>query len=290
MTTLNVVAQQDEQLSFYQYNQSTFNPSCVGMKGRMSCSALSRFQWVNFQGAPNTQWLNIHAPIMNKRLGIGANFIHDQLGMRGRTGVNVMMAGRIKINECEQFRVGLSLGLDQYHIDFSEALVNDPNDEFAVQQFSNTRMNAGLGIYYIGEKMNIGFSMPRILPSTTLHKAVNVHLSSPHYYLMAIRDFEINDVFKWQQSVLLKYVRNAPVTIDINSTLLVNDRIYLGILYRFHEGFGISGLLKIKQQLSVGYHYDFPVNGLLTFQRGTHECMLKVELQDKITDGGAPKF
>ncbi len=287
---MNLVAQQDEQMSFYQHTQTTFNPSCAGMKGRMNCYVLSRFQWNNFQGAPNTQWFNIHAPIMKRRMGIGANFIHDQIGMRGRTGVNVMIAGRIKVNEFEQLRLGLSLGLDQYHIDFSEAPINDPNDALAVQQFSSSRMNSGLGIYYIGKKLNVGFSIPRIFPLKTMNNDVHVFLSSPHYYLMATRDFEINKDLQWKQSFLLKYVRNVPITIDLNSTLLVNDRIHLGFLYRVHEAIGISGLLKIKEQISVGYHYDFPVNGLLTFQRGTHEFMLKVELHDKITDVSAPKF
>ena len=288
--TSELLAQQDEQMSFYQYNQSIFNPSCAGIKGRMSCTLVSRFQWVQFSGAPNCQWLNINSSVLNKRLGIGANFIHDQVGMRGRTGINILVASRINLNKNEHLRLGLSLGFDQYHIDFSNAIVYDPNDALAAYKFSAKHINGGLGIYYNGKKIKIGFSIPRIFPVIRQNNALSVNLYSPHYYLSTSREFEIANRFKWRQSFLLKYVRNAPITIDFNSTLVVKNRLNLGIHYRMHEGFGISGLARVKELLNIGYNFDFPVNGLYTFQQGTHELMLQFDLKDKNSEEGAPKF
>ena len=290
LLSVKLVAQQDEQMSLYQYTQTAFNPSYTGMKGRLNCCVLSRFQWVNFPGAPNTQWLSVHSAILKNRFGIGANFIHDQIGKRGRTGVNMQVAGGIKLNENDNVRLGLSLGFDQYHVDLSEALVNDPNDALAVNQFSYTHLNAGLGIYYCGKNFSIGFSVPRIFPITKMSNVLFVNLYSPHYYLSASRLFEINNNLDWRQSFLLKYVRNAPITIDLNSTLVVNDRFHIGILYRLHEAIGISGLMKIKEQMIIGYNYDFPINGLFSYQGGTHEVMLQFELKEKVTEEGTPKF
>jgi hypothetical protein len=85
-------------------------------------------------------------------------------------------------------------------------------------------------------------------------------------------------------------VRNTPITIDLNSTLIVNDRFHLGILYRIHEAFGISGLLKLKEQLKIGYNYDFPINGLFSYQKGTHELMLQFELKEKKKEESEAKF
>ncbi len=290
LVTFDLMAQQDEQISFYQYNQVTFNPSYAGMRGRLSCAAISRFQWVNFSGAPSSQWLSIHSSIFKNRIGIGTNFIRDQIGMRGRTGMNLHLAGGIHLNKSEQVRLGLSLGLDQFNIDLSDAIVNDQNDGLATSHFSTTRFNAGLGIYYGGKKFNFSFSIPRIFPQTTMSNQIDLNLYSPHYYLSGSREFEINARLQWRQSVLLKYVRNTPITVDINSTLIVKDQFHIGTLYRIHEAIGIFGLLRVKEQLNVGYNYDFPINGLFSYQKGTHEVMLQFELKEKTKGESEPKF
>jgi type IX secretion system PorP/SprF family membrane protein len=290
LISVKLLAQQDEQMSFYQYNQTVFNPAYTGMKGRLNSSVLSRIQWVNFRGAPNTQWLSLHSSLFKNRLGIGANLIHDQIGLRGRTGVYMLLAGRIKLNENEQVRIGFSLGCDQYHIDFSEALVIDPYDAMAENQISCTRFNTGLGIYYSGKKFNVGFSTPRIFPVSRMSNAVNTNLYSPHYYLSASRLFELNNRLDWRQSFLLKYVRNAPITLDLNSTLIIKGYFDVGIHYRLIEALGISGRIKIKEKLKIGYNYDFPVNGLFTFQTGTHEVLLQFDLDEKVIEKSESKF
>jgi type IX secretion system PorP/SprF family membrane protein len=288
--TSELLAQQDEQMSFYQYNQSIFNPSCAGIKGRMNCTSVCRFQWVQFSGAPNSQWLSIQSSVLNNRLGIGANFIHDQVGMRGRTGINILLASRINLNKNQHLRLGLSLGLDQYDIDFTEAIVGDPNDALASYKVSTKHVNAGFGIFYCEKKFNLGFSIPRVFLVLTKSNAQHVNIFSTHYYLTISREFEINNSFKWRQSFLLKYVRNAPITIDLNSTLVVKNRIDLGFHYRIHEALGISGLARVKERLKIGYNFDFPINGLFTFQQGTHELMLQFDLKDKKTEESTPKF
>jgi type IX secretion system PorP/SprF family membrane protein len=290
LISVKLLAQQDEQMSLYQYNLTAFNPAYTGMKGRLNCSVLSRFQWINFPGAPNTQWLSVHSSILKNRLGIGAVFIHDQIGKRGRTGVNMHLASAIKLKGNEQVRVGFTFGVDQYHVDFTEALVNDPNDALAVNQFSYSRLNVGLGIYYVGKKFHVGFSIPRIFPIVSKSTVLFVKLYSPHYYFSASRLFEMNNKLDWRQSFLLKYVRNAPITVDLNSTLIINERFQIGILYRLHEAIGLSGLMKIKEQLTIGYNYDFPINGLFSTQDGTHEVMLQYELKEKVTKKSTPKF
>ena len=290
LITSDLMAQQDEQISLYQYNQVSFNPSFAGKSGRLSCSALSRFQWVNFSGAPISQWLSVHSSMLKNRIGIGTNVIRDQIGMRARTGVNLLLAGGIHLNENEQVRLGFSIGLDQFHIDLSDAIVIDQNDILATTHFSTTRFNAGLGFFYGGKKINFSFSIPRIFPQTTMSKQLNLKLFSPHYYLSASRVFELNSTLEWRQSLLLKYVRNAPITIDLNSTLIVQDHIHFGVLYRIHEAVGIFGLVKIKEQLKIGYNYDFPINGLLSYQKGTHEVLLQFELKEKTKEESEPKF
>ena len=60
----NAFGQQDEQLSLYNYNPLYYNPAYAGSKSALSVVALARFQWVNFEGAPNTQFLSVHTPVM----------------------------------------------------------------------------------------------------------------------------------------------------------------------------------------------------------------------------------
>lgn len=288
----NLHAQQDEQMSIYMFNPLYFNPAYAGSKDAISMVGVGRFQWVNYSGAPKSQWFSIHAPLLFKSMGIGAHMVNDNIGKRKRTAAYLDLSGSIQVNKANQSRLaaGLSVGFDMLGYDFTNATVNDIDDPFYGQKVSATKPNVGAGLYYYGNRHYIGISSPRILEAkiksvNDLEKVVNAR----HFFIAAGYVFDINSVLKMKPSTLIKYTPKAPITFDLNISLLSYERVWTGIMYRYNESAGANIAFLVKD-FTLGYVYDFPINGLRKYQSGSHEIFLQYDLKTKKSSYTSPRY
>ncbi len=285
-------AQQDEQMSLYMYNPLSFNPAYAGSRDALSMVAIGRFQWVNFKGAPTSQWFSAHSPIMKKSVGIGGHFIHDQIGDRNRTSAYADVSSSIQVNKKKsRLAIGLSFGFDALSYDFSQSLVNDVTDPYFGQALSVTKPNIGAGIFYYGKKHYFGISVPRLLQATSIDVNDILHtLNTRHFFISGGYVFDLNSVLKLKPSALVKYTPGAPLTADVNLSLFMYERIWTGLMYRFHEAMGVNVVYHIKNKLNIGYVYDFPINGLRKYQSGSHELILQYDIQPKRSVYTSPRY
>ncbi len=285
-------AQQDEQLSLYMYNKLYFNPAYAGSRNALSAIAIARFQWVDFSGSPKTQWFSVQAPLMNKSMGIGAHMVNDRIGARSRTSVFADVSGSIALNnKTSRLSVGISAGIDMIGYDFSKVVAQSPNDPYYNQVFNETKPNVGAGIYYYSDKHFVGISTPRLLEaSSNILDSTNAKLNARHFFITGGTVFKLNSVFKLQPSTLIKYTPHSPITVDVNVSLLMYEKIWAGIMYRFHESMGVNLVYNIKDMLSIGYVYDFPINGLRTYQNGSHEIFVRFDFKGKKTAYQSPRY
>jgi len=290
--SLQVAAQQDEQLSFYNYNPLYYNPAYAGSRDALSFTGLARFQWVNFDGAPTTQWFSVHAPVIGNALGMGAHLVNDKIGARNRTSAYYDISSGIRLNKDNaRLAFGLSAGFDMMSTNFSSLAVHDATDPYYAQGMSSNRFNMGAGIYYYSDRTYIGASMPRVLEV----KATNVQnllhsLNQRHLFLSAGHVFTLNSVLKLKPTTLIKFTPHAPVTVDANLNLLLYNKLWLGALYRYREAVGLSAVFKIREFMQIGYSYDFPVNGLATYQAGSHEILLQFDVKFKNSIYTSPRY
>lgn len=291
--TMNTVfAQQDEQMSLYMYNPLYFNPAYAGSRDAISTIAMARFQWINFKGAPQTQWFSIHAPIMHKSLGVGGHLVNDQIGSRSRLAAFGDISSSIQVNKNQdRLAAGINFGFDAMSFDFQNANVNDPNDPWTTSSFSVTKPNLGAGLFYYGKKHYVGLSVPRLFESK-IQDVQNVMqtIIARHFYVQAGYVFDLNSVLKLKPSTLIKYTPNAPITFDANVSLLMYEKLWTGLMYRYNESAGVNIVYNIKQTLQVGYVYDFPINGLRTYQSGSHEIVLQYDIQPKKSTYTSPRY
>lgn len=293
LITLNEsIAQQDEQMSLYMFNPLYFNPAYAGSREAISTVAMARFQWINFKGAPTSQWFSVHSPILHKALGLGAHVINDQVGNRSRTSAFADVSAGVQLNKKkDRLSAGLSFGFDVLGYDFTNSQVTDQNDPYYGKSFSATKANLGAGIYYYGEKHYFGLSIPRLFESK-ITDANNVlkTITARHYFISAGYVFDLNSVIKFKPSTLIKYTPNAPITFDLNASFLLYEKLWTGIMYRFNEAMGVNVVYNIKQTLHVGYVYDFPINGLRTYQSGSHEVVLQYDIHPKKSVYNSPRY
>lgn len=287
-----VKAQQDEQMSLYMQNPLYYNPAYAGSRQSVSFVSLARFQWVGFSGSPMSQWFSVHSPVLNNNLGIGGHFVNDNIGSRNRTTAYADLSAGIQLNKKgARLAAGLSAGADFISFDFTNLQVTDVNDPYYGQRFSSTKPNIGAGLYYYSDRHYIGISSPRLFEAkisdaTTLVTSWNKR----HFFFAAGTVFDLNSVVKFKPSTMIKYTPEAPLTMDFNASFLMYDKMWFGTMYRFNESLGLSAIIKIKNCLQVGYGYDFPINGLRTYQSGSHEILLTYDFNFKKAIYNSPRY
>jgi len=292
LSGLDSYGQQDEQLTLYNYNPLYYNPAYAGSRDALSVVALGRFQWVNFDGAPNTQFFTAHTPVVGQALGMGLNVVNDRIGSRKRTALYYNVSSGIRLNKkSSRLAFGLSMGMDVMSFDFTNLNVADVNDPFYGQNFATTKFNVGAGIYYYSDRHYVGVSSPRILePKVADAEDVMRSLNKRHFFFTAGFVFDLNSVVKFKPTTLVKITPNSPLTFDVNANFLFYEKIWLGAMYRFHEAVGLNFVVQIKEFFHIGYGYEFPINKLVTYQRGTHEILLQFDIRRKNAVFTSPRY
>lgn len=286
------IAQQDEQLSMYNYNPLYYNPAYAGSNDALSVVAMARFQWVNFDGAPNTQFLSVHTPVMGKSLGMGLTMVNDQVGSRKRTAVYYNVSSGIRLNnKNDRLAFGLSVGMDVLSYDFSGLNVHDVSDPFYGQSLSTSKANVGGGLYYYNERYYVGISSPRLLePKNIDTDNIATSLNQRHFFITAGKVFDLNSVVKIKPTTLVKITPNSPLTFDVNANFLFYERFWVGALYRFHEAVGLNFVYNYNNFIHIGYGYDFPINTLMDYQSGSHEVLLQIDIRSKKNLFTSPRY
>ena len=154
---MSAFAQQDAQSSMYFFNPLQFNPAYAGSRGSLNITGLTRAQWAGWEGAPRTQFLSIHAPIVRKHIGVGGNLSYDKIG--SRSGVNAMatFAYHMQLNnDGLKLSLGASAGIQQNQFDFSSLQVVDNTDPNFLQSNSSLKANFGFGAYLYANKFYAG--------------------------------------------------------------------------------------------------------------------------------------
>jgi type IX secretion system PorP/SprF family membrane protein len=285
-------AQQDEQLSLYNYNPLYYNPAYAGSRDALSVVSMARFQWINFDGAPNTQFFTVHAPILGQSLGMGLNLVNDRIGSRQRTAAFYNASSGIRLNENNhRLAFGMSFGMDVMSYDFSDLSVHDVSDPFYGQQIATTKGNIGAGLYYYSDHHYVGISSPRILESKALdNDNIMTALNQRHFFITAGKLFDINSVIKFKPTTLIKMTPDAPLTFDVNANFMMYERFWLGSFYRFHEAVGLNFVYNYKNWIHIGYGYEFPINRLVNYQSGSHEIVLQLDIRPKTNLFTSPRY
>jgi len=283
-------AQQDAQTSMYFFNPLQFNPAYAGTKGELNITGVTRAQWVGWDGAPNTQFLSIHSPVLRENIGVGANVAYDKIG--SRSGLNAManFAYHMRLNKNDmRLSLGLSGGIQQYGYDFSNLIVTDLSDPNYTTAYRETKANFGFGAYLHTNKFYAGLSLPRLIKRNVDNNTGNSYLQR-HLYVMGGYVHKINSGLILKPSVLVKYTGSGPLIADLNVSALYLERFWFGAVYRTTDCAGVNFSYQINKFLMAGYAFDFPLNGKMLNQWGTHEIVVSFSLKGKNNAIQSPRY
>jgi type IX secretion system PorP/SprF family membrane protein len=271
-------SQQLPQYSQYMLNEMAINPAVAGRSEFAEVRSNSRHQWSGITDAPRTYMLTLHGPISDLNMGLGMNLYTDIVGPTRRTGLSFAYGYHLRLDETNFLSMGLSAGIQQWGIDGHKITLREEGDLQLLTNYRTTIVpDFGLGFYFHDKnRYYAGISIPQLhqsplqlYPNTFKNSrlASQVNLNGGY-------QFDIDENFKVEPSMLLKYSWPAPPKLDVGVRGLYKDMVWLGAVYRHRDAISILAGYMYEDYLMVGYSYDVTTTELRKYSSGTHELML----------------
>ncbi|PCH93375.1 MAG: hypothetical protein COB85_07230, partial [Bacteroidetes bacterium] len=193
------------------FNKMLINPSYTGGTDKLKTSIGYRQQHVGLSGAPNTQFITIHAPIIKKKMGLGLKLVHENVGVTNQNSLVAAYAYHISLSKAK-LSFGLEGGIFNQSIDFSNLITTSPDDNALPKNKASVIIpDVSFGVYYHSEKFYFGAAAYHLLQNkmnfsgySESDRLVVGQLSS-HVYVTTGLTLTAGDNIKLEPSLLLRY-------------------------------------------------------------------------------------
>jgi type IX secretion system PorP/SprF family membrane protein len=277
LASLATRAQNDPLYAQYLNNPLLINPAYSGLNNNFNVSASFRKQWAGFDGAPTTINLNGHTSLLDNRMGVGMIILKDKIGASTNTEVEATYAYRLDLNE-KYLSFGLQAGFVNFRSNNGDLKPYDPNDPVFTSNLNTIRPSFGAGAILHSERYFIGLSMPRMLNAKATFDDVTAQLYNRHFYLMAAYMIYLNEHIRLKPSVLLKGVKGASLSADVNFSVNIDEKYTAGIYTRNLNAYGLLLQMKLARGYRFGYAFEVPAGNSVGARFTTHELMVGMNL------------
>jgi type IX secretion system PorP/SprF family membrane protein len=290
------VAQQLPMTNLYTQNPFLQNPARAGGAPGTNLYALYKHQWDNTPQAPRTGILTADARLFESNHAVGGMLSFDKSNLIQNIQAQLAYSLYVPFNEkkTHYLSLGVQAGMFNQSIDFQQAIINNPNDPTINAGNSNaTTYDAGVGLNYHFNGLNIGVACPQILGNTLKFRESNNNsikyqlerqLFSSLSYRFAIgaeKKFSIEPlvVFRWYENLPWQY--DAHLVFDYNQAFWISGGYRT---YRYYNTLAEGGLnasigTRIKNAVSVSYNFESRMNGVVNNYFGySHEVMIGLRI------------
>ena len=275
------VAQQRPLQSLYMYDPLLVNPAYAGTQTQLSGTAIFRNQWVNLEGSPQTFTATAHSGFMQNRVGMGIILANDIIGIHNDLSLYGVYSYRVKLDRTTSLSMGLQGGFNNFKSDYGKLTIKHQNDLNLTGTLQKFLPNFGAGLYLRHKSFYVGLSVPYLINNKLVFNTSLSQLSKQrrYYYLTGGFSKQISPYAQWMPSIMIRQQEMAPLSFDINSTIVLYRTVGFGVSYRL--GNGVIGLfeLQLNENFHVGYAYDFTTSDLNQFSNGTHEIMVNYRVK-----------
>jgi type IX secretion system PorP/SprF family membrane protein len=269
-------AQQDPLYSQYLNNPILLNPAYAGSNQQWQTTAGYRTQWSGFDGNPTTLNFSSHLSLVDNKVGLGFIAIQDKIGETKNTEFNLNYSYRLEVKENKYLYFGLSTGMVRYNSDpglLNLQVKNDPSFYYT----NEFQFNTGVGVMMKTEQYMIGFSVPKLIPTSINQADATVQVYNQHLYLFGVFTHNFNERLMLKPALLFKGVKGAPISIDVNVNLVIDQSYTVGLLTRNLNTLGFLAQIKMNQY-KLGYVFEMPTNQSEIQRFLSHEISLTYSL------------
>jgi type IX secretion system PorP/SprF family membrane protein len=314
-------AQQKPHYTQYILNNYILNPALSGIENYTDLKISGRDQWSGLNGAPQTFYLSIHAPIGKQDYkttatsysvpgenprgnqywqnyeasaphhGVGLSIVNDKTGNISRFNANVSYAYHLGLSPTMNLAAGFAAGIGKISYDRSKATPTSGADPVlgnnnAIFTKISPDLSAGLWLY-TGDYF-VGVSAQQIIPQKLQTNSADNNEGKllPHFFATAGYRFLLSEDINAIPSFMLKYIPGSPTPpqADVNIKLQYRDLLWVGGSYRVDNGFAAMLGLNVGNTFNIGYAYDFTVTPINTASHGTHEVIIGFLLGNRYDD------
>lgn len=275
---IGLMAQQDPQFNQYFFNPMGINPAYAGSRGMLSAALIHRSQWVGFEGAPTSQAFSVHLPSKDKKMGFGFQALNDVIGPKNTVAISGAYAYNVRLAR-GRLAFGLRASLYNYQFNWDNIEFRENNSITPVGKESYLIPSFDFGMYYHDKKNYIGFELTHLNQGKLGVQSDNINLQNTvrqeaQAIITAGKAFRINRFVVYKPSILIKTANNKPAFVDINNSVLLRNKIWLGLSYR--RGYGAVAIFEynVNKALRVGYSYDISLTSLSRQNGGSHEIFI----------------
>lgn len=274
-------AQQESIFSFYRYQMNIVNPAYAGVDDKTILSSGIRNQWAGIEDAPETQAVSFGTPL-GKNTGLGVSMVRDKTFIEKQTFLGIDFSYKLKVTESTNLYLGIKAGGNFYNVNTEGLQTYNVMSDPSLNSINSFNPNVGIGglIKYKGFFMSL--SVPRILNTERARNEdgfATVATDRPHIYWSSGYDVHLDDTdyLILKPSFFLRYVNGAPVSMDFNTMLNLDDAVELGGTYRTDKAYTGMINFKISKKLIIGYAYEVSSRAELARAKNTSELMLNFE-------------
>lgn len=278
----NIQAQQEAMYSHYSLNSLAFNAAYTGVRGALSGVLLHRTQWLGFEGAPETQYLAVHSPLLNENFALGVDVVNDRIGAINTLSPSFNAAYALVTSEETHLRFGLKGSFHNRRGRLSELALTDeaPDEAFVDRVGQESYFNVGAGLMFVAPTWYVGVSSPYILKQSykSLSDNSTAAGTETHYYAHGGKLFEVHPDWGISATALTKVVQGAPFEVDVTAMAIYEEKFEAGLMFRSGDAFGALLGYTIQEHVRIGYAFDFSYrNQTFKYNNGSHEIMLRVD-------------
>ena len=291
-TGIGCYAQQDPKFSQFFISGLGYNPAYAGSRDALSGVLFYRTQWVGIEGGPKTYFFQGHSPV-SKNFSVGLNAMHDKVGIFTTNHLFISGAYRLELNE-GNLQFGMQGGFRNYDADLSKVTTFIPGDPAFSGRVNSWKPNVGVGLYYFNERLKLSLSAPYLikerLKTTNSDGSIIKTEQDQHLFLGGAYIFDVSETFKFRPGALVKYVKDAPMQLDLNAAFIYDDVFLFGASLRNIET--LSAIFQVwpKSSWYLGYSYDYSINGLNPYNNGSHEIYIGFDLGVKRSLAQSPRY
>jgi len=272
-----VIAQLYPQQTMYVYNAMANNAAATGQHEALNITLSHRTMWQGLDGAPKTQYFSMSSPLKKENISIGLQISRDKIGVSSRNNIQASGAYRLKLGR-GKIAFGISAGVASVNNAWSQIVTTESNDNsFSSGDIGYYLPSAGAGLYYEDALSFLGFSVPQFFTETYVggneYKAVS-QFSNNSYHIMAGHKFILSKNIRLTGSTLVKYHTHTGVQTDLTAIMSYVPFFDLGFTVRPKDALSGFTRISINEQMKIGYSYDYQLNKLVQYNKGTHELTL----------------
>lgn len=273
-------SQQIPEYSQWFLHQFAINPAHAGIKQCIDIHTLYRVQWVDFDGAPRSGFLTVSIPLQAQkkrmfgaRYGTGFKFETDRIGQFSINRLNLAYAAHFNFSETDRLSLGVYGGIIQTGYDPSSSTTSTP-DPSVMQQANFLSPDATIGAWYNSENYFGGLTLKNLFRSPWQ----DIGNDSRHRIHVALNGgyrLPINSSFTLLPAIIIRVPPKGPGSADINLYADYKSILGFGLGYRTGDAINAVVTLKIKEQFSLSYSFDYTVSAIQSVAKNTHELSFR---------------